>query len=261
MGVPLGRAASGELTRLQIRVVLVPMLRECRTGDPCSKLGPFSPRQALCQIAARQRECPQAGLLLANLPAVRYGIKSTPVREVSPDRNPGLSAHMKPSARAHQTEGAEGLSPACRIGCGRPARMLPGRGRIMRPALFGSAVRTACTPLPAPEFERCRFSRPPQPLPSFVQTLSGCAGLGPAGSLLRHPLERPPGAAVFLCFCRCLPGIRGRLILRAAGIPPSAGPAFGPVQVEGAATRTGGHPFPSRRRASISKSLTSVSGS
>lgn len=259
--MPLGRAASGELTRLQIRVVLVPMLRECRTGDPCSKLGPFSPRQALCQIAARQRECPQAGLLLANLPAVRYGIKSTPVREVSPDRNPGLSAHMKPSARAHQTEGAEGLSPACRIGCGRPARMLPGRGRIMRPALFGSAVRTACTPLPAPEFERCRFSRPPQPLPSFVQTLSGCAGLGPAGSLLRHPLERPPGAAVFLCFCRCLPGIRGRLILRAAGIPPSAGPAFGPVQVEGAATRTGGHPFPSRRRASISKSLTSVSGS
>lgn len=136
-----------------------------------------------------------------------------------------------------------------------------GRGRVMRPAPFGSTVRTACTPLPAPEFERCRFSRPPQPLPSFMQTLSGCAGLGPAGSLLRHPLERPPGAAVFLCFCRCLSGIRGRLILRAAGIPPRAGPAFGPVQVEGPPARTGGHPFPSRRRASISKSLTSVSGS
>lgn len=161
MGTPLGRAASGELTRLQIRVVLVPMLRECRTGDPCSKFEPFSPHRALCQIAARQRERPQAGLLLANLPAARHGIKSTPAREVSPDRNPGLSAHMKPSARAHQTEGAEGLSPACRTGCGRPARMPPGGVWIMEPAPFEPIARTAFTPLPTPEFERCRFSRPP----------------------------------------------------------------------------------------------------
>ena len=208
---------------------------------------------------------PWAGPPLVNLPGSRSGwywyLCCGNVGQVIPAASSGLSAHIEPSARAHQTEGAKGLSPACRVGRGRPARMPPGRGRVMRPALFGSTVRTACTPLPAPEFERCRFSRPPQPPPSFMQTLSGCAGLGPAGSLLRHPLERPQGSAVFLCFCRCLPGIRGRLILRAAGIPPSAGPAFGPVQVEGPPALTGGHPFPSRRRASISKSLTSVSGS
>lgn len=97
-GEPLGQAASGELARLQIRVVLVPMLRECRTGDPCSKSG--------------------------------------------------LSAHVKPSARAHQTEGAEGISPpaasaavglpGCRRAGGQsmkhPLSILQ-RGRLSRPCL------------------------------------------------------------------------------------------------------------------------------
>lgn len=40
--------------------------------------GPLGPRQALCRIAERQRECPQAGRLLANLPAVRHGVKPLP---------------------------------------------------------------------------------------------------------------------------------------------------------------------------------------
>lgn len=185
--------------------------------------------------------------------------KTTPARKVSPDRNPGLSAHIEPSARAHQAEGAGCISPPAALA----AVGLPGcrrAGAEVCTVPFDPAARTVFTSLSAPEFERCRFLRPPQDPPSHANlgwVRRARTDRQPAAA----PLRAASGAAVFLCFCRCLPGIRGRLILRAAGIPPSAGPAFGPVQVEGPPALTGGHPFPSRRRASISKSRTSVSGS
>ena len=120
--------------------------------------GPFGPRQALCRIAERQRECPQAGRLPANLPAARHGGKTTPAGGASrpPDRNPGLSAHIEPSARAHQAEGAGCISPPAALaavglpGCRRaggqsmkhPLLILQ-RGRLSRPCLRRSLSAAA----------------------------------------------------------------------------------------------------------------------
>ena len=73
-----------------------------------------------------------------------------------------------------------------------------GRGPKYETPPFDPAARTAFTPLPAPEFERCRFLRPPRDPPSHAN-LTGCAGLEPAGSLLRHPLERPQGPQCSSC--------------------------------------------------------------
>lgn len=96
--------------------------------------------------------------------------KTTLAREVSPDRNPGLSAHIKPSARAHQAEGAGYISPpAASAAVGLPGCRRAWAGPT-RPAPFDPMARTAFTPLPAPEFERCRFARPPQDPPSIMQT-------------------------------------------------------------------------------------------
>lgn len=104
----MGRAASGELARLQIRVVLVPMPPGCRTGNPGS--------------------------------------------------TPGLSAHIEPSARAHQAEGAGCISPpaalaavglpGCRRAGGQSMKHSPSilqRGRLSRPcrrrSLSAAALR------------------------------------------------------------------------------------------------------------------------
>ena len=158
--------------------------------------GPFGPRQALCRIAEQQRECPQAGRLLANLPAVRHGAKPLPPEGslVSPGRNPGLSAHIEPSARAHQTEGAGCISPpaalaavglpGCRRAGGQSMKHSPSilqRGRLSRPCRRRS-------------FERCRFARPPQDPPSHANSgwvRRARTGRQPAAA----PLRAASGAA------------------------------------------------------------------
>ena len=86
--------------------------------------------------------------------------KTTPAGGASrpPDRNPGLSAHIKPSARAHQAEGAGCISPpaalaavglpGCRRAGGQSMKHSPSilqRGRLSRPcrrrSLSAAALR------------------------------------------------------------------------------------------------------------------------
>ena len=188
------------------------------------QVGPFGPHRALCRIAERQRECPQAGRLLANLPAARHGIKSTPAREVSPDRKPGLSAHIEPSARAHQAEGAGCISPPAALaavglpGCRRAglkyvqSPLILQRGRLSRPcrrrSLSAAALRgrhgirhPSCKP---DWVRRTRTGRQPAAAPLRAASGGRSAPLVP-GFLSRAVPACSPGS-----WCRALrrPGTR-----------------------------------------------------
>ena len=159
------------------------------------QVGPLGPHRALCRIAERQRECPQAGRLLANLPAARHGVKPLPAGEVSPGRNPGLSAHIEPSARAHQAEGAGCISPpaalavvglpGCRRAGGQSMKHSPSilqRGRLSRPCRRRS--------LSAAVFRGRHRIRHPSCKPDWVRRAR--TGRQPAAA----PLRAASGAAV-----------------------------------------------------------------
>ena len=149
--------------------------------------------------------------------------------------------------------------PACRAGRGRPARMPPGggqsmkhpllilqRGRLSRPCLRRSLSAAALRGRHRIRHQSCK--------PDWVRRAR--TGRQPAAA----PLRAASGAAVLLLFRGLFLG-PDRRIVRAAGVVPRAGPALGPVQVEGAPALAGVHGSPPRRRASISKSRARVSGS
>ena len=155
----------------QIRVVLVSMPPECRTGNPGSTPGLSAHIEPSAALRNSRGSAHKQGGSWRTYPPPGTGLNPLPPERslVSPGRNPGLSAHVKPSARAHQAEGAGCISPPAALA----AVGLPGcrrAGAEVCTVPFDPAARTAFTPLPAPEFERCRFSRPPQDPPSIMQT-------------------------------------------------------------------------------------------
>ena len=140
------------------------------------------------------------GRLCSNLPGEQTRVVLVPMlpgcRTGNPGSTPGLSAHIKPSARAHQAEGAGCISPpaalaavglpGCRRAGGQSMKHSPSilqRGRLSRPcrrrSLSAAALRgrhgirhPSCKP---DWVRRARTGRQPAAAP--LRAASGAAGI------------------------------------------------------------------------------------
>ena len=156
--MPLGRAASAQTYPVsRSGWYWYPCCRDVGQGIPAAHRA-FRPTSSPLPHCGTAEGVPTSRAAPGELTRRQARGKTNPAREVSPGRNPGLSAHIEPSARAHQTEGAGCISPpaalaavglpGCRRAGGQSMKHSPSilqRGRLSRPcrrrSLSAAALR------------------------------------------------------------------------------------------------------------------------